>query len=320
MDPLGALLDGTRARTSFQLRTVLAPPWAIAVEDEAPLTLITVVQGAGWVVDDTGAVRVGPGDVALVRGPAPYVFADDPGSIPQVRIDRDQQCWSTRDGRSLASEMDLGVRTWGNTPPTGRGGSTTIALVGAYSTHSQVAPLLLEAVPRTVVVPAIESGPGLAAVLADEIVRDGPGQEVVLDRLLDLLLVSTLRQWFATAGRDLPSWWRAVDDPLVGPVVTALQADPAQQWTVDRMARLAGLSRAGFAKRFHDVAGLPPMTFLTQWRLSLAADRLCDTDSTVSAIAREVGYASAFSLSAAFTRAYAVSPAAYRRRAARLSS
>ena len=70
MDPLADLLDGPRARNAFLLRSVLDPPWALRIQDEAPLTLVTVVSGAAYVVLADGApVRVTPGDVAILRGP-----------------------------------------------------------------------------------------------------------------------------------------------------------------------------------------------------------------------------------------------------------
>ena len=79
MDALAGLLDGPRARGAFLLRSVLEPPWSLRIQDEAPLTLVAVVRGTAWVVPDDGEpVRLGPGDVAIIRGPEPYTVADDP--------------------------------------------------------------------------------------------------------------------------------------------------------------------------------------------------------------------------------------------------
>ena len=73
------LLDGTRARGAFLLRSTMNPPWSVRVQDEAPLSLVALVRGEAWVFPDDGeAVRMLPGDVAVTRGPDPFTFADDP--------------------------------------------------------------------------------------------------------------------------------------------------------------------------------------------------------------------------------------------------
>ncbi|MFF8972910.1 helix-turn-helix transcriptional regulator [Streptomyces sp. NPDC014995] len=152
----------------------------------------------------------------------------------------------------------------------------------------------------------------LTPLLTDEIGRDEPGQEVVLDRLLDLLVIAALRAWFSRPEAEAPAWYRATADPVVGRVLRLVQDDPAHPWTVASLAAKAGVSRAGLARRFTALMGEPPMTHLTGWRLALAADLLRDTDHTIGAIARQVGYGSAFALSSAFTRAYGVSPQEHR--------
>ncbi len=93
--------------------------------------------------------------------------------------------------------------------------------------------------------------------------------------------------------------------------------DPSHPWTVADLAAGAGASRAALARRFNELVGEPPMSFLTGWRMALAADLLVDSDATVGAVAHQVGYASPFTFSAAFKRAYGVSPKAYRNAANR---
>ncbi|CAM5587386.1 AraC-family transcriptional regulator OS=Streptomyces glaucescens OX=1907 GN=SGLAU_26295 PE=4 SV=1 [Streptomyces glaucescens] len=94
-----------------------------------------------------------------------------------------------------------------------------------------------------------------------------------------------------------------------------MQDDPAHPWTVAALAAKCGVSRAALARRFTELVGEPPMTHLTGWRLALAADRLRETAHTLEAIARQVGYGSAFALSTAFKRRYGVSPQEFRGRA-----
>ena len=116
MDSVAGLLDGPRARGAFLLRSVLDPPWSMRIEDEAPLTLVAMVRGAACVVPDDGeATWLRAGDVAILRGPDPYVVADRPETAPQVLILPGQRC-VLPDGQEVTEMYDLGVRTWGNAP------------------------------------------------------------------------------------------------------------------------------------------------------------------------------------------------------------
>src|SRR3712207_1149879 len=116
MDAVAGLLDGPRARDAFLLRTSLDPPWCLRIEDEAPLTVVAIVRGEAWFLPDDGdAVRMRRGDVAIVRGPDPYPFADGPATPPQVLIGPGQVC-TTPAGGEVKQMRDLGVRSWGNAP------------------------------------------------------------------------------------------------------------------------------------------------------------------------------------------------------------
>ena len=287
------------------------PPWSVRIEDQAPLSVVSVVRGQAWVIpDDDAPVRLGTGSVAVMRGPDPYSFGDDPTTAAQVIIHPGQHC-TTPDGQDLAQAMDLGVRSWGNSPA-----GSTLMLIGTYERHSEIGQHLLSVLPQLLVMPADAWDSPLLPVLAEEIVKDEPGQAAVLDRLLDLLLVAVLRAWFSQHQAQAPGWYRAQGDPVVGRALRMLQNSPAQPWTVATLAREIGVSRAALARRFAELVGEPPMTFLTAWRLTLAADLLREPGATIGAVARQVGYSSPFALSAAFKRVRGVSPKQHRAAAA----
>jgi AraC-like DNA-binding protein len=314
MDALSGLLDGPRARGAFLLRSIMDPPWSVRVQDRAPLSLVAIMHGEAWVVpDDADPVRLVPGDVAITRGPDPFTFADDPATRPQVVIHPGQRC-TTPDGDDLAQAMDLGVRTWGNDP----NGSTTM-LIGTYQLRGEVSRRLLEALPSLVVLPDGDWNRTVLPLLGDEVVKDDPGQEVVLDRLLDLLLITVLRTWFSRPDSGAPAWYRADGDPVVGRALRMLHNHPATAWTVASLAAATGVSRASLARRFTDLVGEPPMSYLTGWRLTLAADLLREPDATIAAVARQVGYSSPFALSTAFKRVRGISPQEHRARASRVT-
>ncbi|PZS29078.1 MAG: AraC family transcriptional regulator [Pseudonocardiales bacterium] len=311
MDAVAGLLNGPRAQGAFLLRSSMMAPWSLRIQDEAPLTLVAVVEGSAWVVPHHGRpVQLHSGDIAILRGPDPYTFADDPSTAPRAVIHPGQRC-TTPGGEPLSEMRDLGVRTWGNSPD-----GATVLLTGTYQELSEICRPLLDSLAALVVLEREEWDTPLVALLADEIVKDEPGQAAVLDRLLDLLLIAVLRAWFARPETEPPAWYQAHSDRVVGLALRLLQDEPAHPWTVAELARATNVSRAALARRFTELVGEPPMAYLAGWRLALAADLLREPDATVGAVAKRVGYGSSFALSAAFKRVRGISPSEHRARAA----
>lgn len=307
MDALAGFLNGPRARGAFLLRVVLRAPWSIRVQDGSPLTLVAPIRGTAWALPHLGGPRcLRPGDVAMMRGPDPYILADDPATSPRAVIHPGQRC-ETVDGEELATSMNLGVRSWGNDHA-----GATMLLVGTYERTGEVSRQMVDALPPLAALTREEWGSPLLPLLADEIVKDEPGQQAVLDRLLDLLTVDALRTWFSRHETAAPGWYRAYRDPLVGRALRLLHNNPAEPWTVEKLASEVGASRAALARRFTGLVGEPPMVFLTNVRLALAADLLREPDATLAAVARQVGYSTPFALSTAFKRVRGVSPRDHR--------
>jgi AraC-like DNA-binding protein len=307
VDALARLLDGPRGRDAYLLRASMEPPWSVRLADEAPLGLIAVLRGGAWFAPDRGpALELAPGDVVVSRGPEACTISDGPSTPPQVVV-RPQLRVTSPDGRDVTEEMTLGLRSWGNSPD-----GSTVMLMGCYQVRGEVSQRLLGALPEVIHLPAGALDTPLVPMLADEIVKDDPGQAAVLDRLFDLLLVAVLRAWLSQQQPRQAGWYSAQGDPIVGPVLRVLHEDPARPWTVAELAAQVSISRAALARRFTELVGEPPMTYLTRWRLALAADRLLESQATIDRIAREVGYSSAFALSAAFKRERGVSPSEHR--------
>ncbi|QEY32498.1 AraC family transcriptional regulator [Synechococcus sp. RSCCF101] len=310
MDAFGGLLDGPRARGAFSLRTVMTPPWSLRILAESPITVVAMVRGHAWVIPDDGEpIRLGVGDVAVTRAPDHYTVADDPGTVPDIVIHPGQRC-SDLNGNSLEEQLMHGVRTWGNDP-----NGSTLMLVGAYESTSDISDRLLRALPPVLSLANDTWNSPLVALLCEEMAQEGPGQAAVLDRLIDLLLIAILRAWFTRPEADAPKWYRAKSDPLVSQALQAMHADPAFPWTLATLAKELGASRAALSRRFQDVVGESPMKFLTSWRLALAADMLCEPEATVGTVAHALGYSTPFALSTAFKRVRGISPQEHRARA-----
>lgn len=307
MDPLAGLLDGLRAQGAFLLRTSWTGPWSLRILAESPLTVLAAPKGDFWVVHEgRPPVRVGPGDLAITRGPDHYLIADHPDTVPTIEIHPGEVCRSLT-GEPLEESMSLGVRSWGNHHE-----GDTVMMVGSYLSLGEIGRRLVQSLP-----PVIHLGPDdwddtLVAMLNAEVMRDHPGQTAVLDRLLDLLVITALRAWLDRPEAEPPGWWRARTDPVVGTALGLMQHHPAEPWTVAGLAAEAGASRAVLARRFTELVGEPPMQFLTSWRIDLAAELLRQPDTTLSAVARQVGYATPFALSNAFKRVRGVSPQEHR--------
>lgn len=307
MDTLSGLLNGPRADGAFLMRSVLSAPWSLHIRDRAPLSIAVVVTGAAWVIDASGdSQRLGPGDVMIARGPDPYTVADDPHTPPDVFIDPGQHCVDAA-GNSLEDVMTLGTRTWGNDAH-----GATVLVTGTYESTRAVSDRLLRSLPTILVLRADEWNGRLVDVMCQEMTRDELGQEVFLDRLLDLVVIDAVRAWFAADAARAPAWHRAAHDPVLGPTLRLLEEDLARPWTLESLAHEVGVSRAALARRFTEALGEPPMSYLTTRRLDLAADLLREPELTIAAIAHQVGYGSPFALSAAFKRVRGVSPSQHR--------
>lgn len=303
MDALSALLDGPRAQRAFLLKAVFADRWSISVEDRAALTVLVMARGTAVITSANGVREVTAGDVVLLRGPRPYVVADAADTPADIRILPGQVCVDP-EGHLLDESMSLGVHTWGNT----RDEDATVMLIGAYEEETSVGSHVLAHLPEVVVLSGARIP--VAGMLGDELVCEQPGQQAVLDRLLDLVLIHALRTAYDEG--LLRGWPAAQTDPGIGRALGLLHEHPERPWSVATLAAEVGLSRAAFARRFADRVGEPPLTYLTRWRISLAADLLVATDLTLEAVAARVGYANAFALSAAFKRLRGISPSRFR--------
>ncbi|GAA3463822.1 cupin domain-containing protein [Saccharothrix longispora] len=309
MDAFSDLIRGVRAHGSLFGSSTLAPPWNLHFVDGAPLTLCTVLTGEGWIVPEGRPPEpLRARETIVVRGPATFAFVDEVGTGAEP-VSCGEHCATPDQG---GTRYRLG---WNDTGCAAGGDGTTL-IVGAYPVRGEISRRLLDALPVVLRVDAGGTGDPVLDHLAAEVAVDAPGQQVVLDRLLDWMLVCTLREWFDRPDGRPPAWWAAQRDPVVGDALRLLHAEPAAPWTVAALAGRTGVSRATLAKRFTDLVGEPPLTYLTRWRMTLAADLLVEREAaTIADIARTVGYANPFGFSAAFKRVRGTNPSEFRRAA-----
>jgi AraC-like DNA-binding protein len=189
----------------------------------------------------------------------------------------------------------------------------TVFLCGAYQFAGDVGTQLVEALPPALHLPHADDDPLHDAIglLSRELAAPAPGQQTVLDRLLDIVLVYALRASFRQSPQA-PRWYQASTDPRLNPALRAIHTDAAHPWSVPELAGLSGLSRAAFARSFQHALGQAPMQYLTEWRMTLARDHLRSGDISLAQIADRTGYTSPYAFAAAFRRHHGQPPGRWR--------
>jgi AraC-like DNA-binding protein len=142
----------------------------------------------------------------------------------------------------------------------------------------------------------------------------GAGAEAVRVRLAEVLLVETLRSYVSMLPTGTTGWLAGALDTQIGRALAVLHGDPSHPWTVENLAKRAGISRSVLAERFQQRLGEAPIAYLTRWRLKLAAQRLATSSHGVARIAADVGYRSEAAFNRAFKREFGLPPARFRGR------
>jgi AraC-like DNA-binding protein len=262
-----------------------------------------VLQGATRLTaDGTDPVVLGIGDVAFLPHGTSHELSDA----------------TTGDRPAPPVELRLERADEPEQEPAANGTSTAL-LCGAYLLDQARPHPLLADLPTVIHLPArLGSHPRLRAtidLLGTEIAKPGLGGDIVVPALLDTLLLYILRASYSEQSEqsETTGWAAALTDPAVSATLLAIHRDPSHPWTVQTLGAIAGLSRAPFARRFTALVGQPPLTYLTWWRMTKAAELLHRSDAPMRTIAAEVGYTSEFAFARAFKREYGSAPGTYRR-------
>jgi AraC-like DNA-binding protein len=303
MDTLTAVLEVAGVRGTIAATVNAAEPWGLTLEAVPGAAIFhAVTEGTAWLSIHGGPdARLMPGDIVLLPVAAAHTLASAPDA-------------PTQSFSHLAAEQALAA---GGELVAGAGMTQTRILCASYHQDPAVTLPLLTLLPDVFHIPASRANPGLEATLrqlAYELGHQQPGAMAVLNRLVDILLVQVLRIWLSTgvSGTGPASWLNALTDPVAGPALAKLHAEPDRPWTVESLAAGTGVSGTTLARRFTAKVGESPAAYLTRWRMDLAAKRLRDTDDTVGAIARSLGYTSEYAFNRAFTRHRHTPPGRYR--------
>lgn len=173
---------------------------------------------------------------------------------------------------------------------------------------------LLASLPRQIHAPAISNAwiVGFTRQLTEESRRGRAGANGALTRLAELMFIEVVRRHLDALPPGQTGWLAGLRDEIVGRVLARLHAQPGHPWTLDELARDAATSRSSLAKRFTDLVGQPPMQYLTQWRMQVAANLLAQSTAKLAAVSARAGYDSEAAFSRAFKKATGLSPGAWR--------
>jgi len=176
---------------------------------------------------------------------------------------------------------------------------------------------LLAALPRVIHIPRRGADDSVFAQLVTLAVAESAGHaegsESMLARVSELLFVEVVRRYVATLPPEQRGWLAGLRDERIGRVLGVVHHRPAHPWSLDELAQEAGMSRSNLAESFANLVGIPPMQYLAQWRMQLAATLLSTTSLGLAEIAGRVGYGSEAALSRAYKRSVGVAPADWRR-------
>jgi len=314
MDALSDVLSAVRLTSNVFLDARFTEPWCVAShvgpEDCAllgvsPANVIAYhyVTAGDAVVElpDGPSISVRAGDIVLLPRNDRHALASAPGMTPTV-IDHLVQA---ADGMRPAA-LDFGG-----------GGRETHVVCGYLGCEVPGNPLIASLPPLLKV--SVDEGSGTEWIAgcvtraAGEFASGGVGSATVLSKLAELLFIEGVRRFLAALPEGQTGWLAGLRDRSVGRALALLHTHAAHPWTTEELAQKVGLSRSAFADRFTQMIGVPPMRYLTQWRLQFAAVRLRESSRSIVQVAFDVGYESEAAFSRAFKAAFGVSPGAWRK-------
>ncbi len=320
-DVLSELLSAVRLTGSVFFDVTAAAPWVAEAPPSAQIAndvtpgaqhvieYHVVTEGSCWIslVDDAtfAPVRLEAGDIAVMPQGDPHALSSQPRmrAAPIMEIHR-----RPNDDNALPFKLT-----------TGSGDARDAHLVcGFFSCDVRPFNPLIESLPRFI--RCGRGGAHSAPELLDHFIRFATsetnnkraGSQSVLNRLSELMFVEVIRTHMDQLAENNTGWLAGLRDPLVGRALTLLHAEPARAWTLDDLSAQAGASRSALAERFTHLTGYPPIQYLTQWRMQLAAKHLADGNAKVAAVAAAVGYDSEAAFSRAFKKATGRSPSEWR--------
>ncbi len=294
VDPLSEVIELLKPQAVFTKGISGAGRWGVRYGEFGHPSFAIVIEGAcRLAVDGQQPLTLEAGDFILLPKTPGFTMTGFEPVIPEI-IDP-----------HVAALTAEGEVRHGD-----QAGPPSVRILGGYFVFdSEDSGLLVSLLPDQVHVRGVERLSILVKLLIEEAARRQSGRELVLTRLIEILLVESLR---LTQTRDAPAGLlRGLGDARLAEAIRQMHADPARPWTMAELAREAALSRSAFFDRFSRSVGVPPMEYLLAWRMALAKDMLRRQEIDIAEVAERVGYGSASTFSTAFSRHVGQPPGRY---------
>jgi AraC-like DNA-binding protein len=302
-DILTEVLGTVKLKGNLFCSTRFSAPWAISLPKSQFAHFHIIERGRGWItLANQLPVLVGSGDLVIIPHGLGHVLGDDPATpaLPLEEI------------AARGIPLHNGLRYGGT-------GLETQIVCGSFHFENPTANPILALLPPLI---HLRSSDGethewlgrTLRLLADEARHARQGSGTIITRLTDIIFVQAMRAWIEEQPEGKGGWLGALRDPQIGAALGLIHRSPARTWTVSSLAAQAGMSRSPFAARFTALVGEPPLSYLTYWRMQLAAELLSNERLTVSETAERIGYVSDAAFSRAFRRRFGESPGQYRSR------
>lgn len=326
-DTLSDVLRAVRLRGAVFYYIEGASPWvaeAPAAREIAPAIMPGVehmiefhgiVRGSCWAaIVGEQPMRLNEGDVVMFPQGDAHVMSSAPG-LRAARIDT--ALYFTPKPPQLPYALSLRGDRMTTAHLDGGGADRATVVCGFLGCDARPFNPLLAALPRVLHVSADTLGRDswvrqFLRTAVNESNERRPGGEAVLELMSKMMFVEVLRRYIETLPSGQTGWLAGMRDPGVGRALALLHEKPAERWTIEELGEQVGLSRSSLHERFTHFVGQPPMQYLTQWRMQLAAGLLRDSKARLIEVALETGYESEAAFSRAFKRHVGVSPGAWR--------
>lgn len=294
-DPLSEVVSLLRPRAVFSKGISGAGRWAVRYAEFGQPSFCAVLEGRCLLaVDGHPALTLEAGDFLLLPATPGFTMSGFEAATP-TRID-------PKLATAPAEEIRHGTQD---------GPAEVRLLGGAFQFDSPDPALLVSLLPQLLHVRDATRLSLLVRLVGEESGEQRPGRELVLARLVELLLIETLRS--APAQNAPPGLLCGLADERLAPALRRMHGQLAHPWTVAQLAKDAALSRSAFFERFTRMVGVAPMEYLSAWRMAVAKDLLRHDDLGLAEVAERVGYSSASTFSTAFSRHVGQSPSRYAR-------
>jgi AraC-like DNA-binding protein len=301
-DVLADVLDTMRLATLMYGRFELYAPWGIRFPEIPGAHIVVIARGGARLEVEgvEGAITLSAGDLALFPHGGGHTLRDAEGS--PLHDLAHGECQRARGAGSIRIGGD---------------GARTALVAGSFRLGAVPRTPLFEGLPKVIHFTADDpvTSPTLAStvqLLIAESASSSPGATVIMSRLADILLVQALRAHIA-GSKCQEHGLCALADPQIRKALSLIHERPSEPWTVESLATAVALSRSGFAARFSELVGEPPLEYLAKWRMTKAAQFLRESELSLSEVAATIGYQSEASFNRAFKRWGGIAPGAYRR-------